>query len=494
MRDEKLDFWIKNNLNVLFVGRHGVGKTARVKEAFKRNNLKWRYFSAATMDPWCDFIGVPRAVTKPNGAVHLELVRPAEFEEDDIEAIFMDEFNRSHKKVRNAVMELIQFKSINGRAFKNLKIVWAAINPEDEYQVEELDFAQKDRFHVWVDIPYKPDRNWFYKEFGDRLALPALEWWEGLPADQQKIISPRRLDYALNVYRMQGGDIRDVLPPKSNVGKLLAAIQNGSTHDRLWDLFDKKDQEATKRYLAVENNYASAEPYLTKAHEFKTEASEWMRFFLPALPVEKLSAMVATNSAVCEHVMSTHESVPLYRRVMEDIVDANTNKVLIRRINKILGEPKPISIQFGNLQNVSPIKPYFNDSDVDWTTELDVLASMPSEKTPQRFKTYSDLVQKIPAKLKPLEAVETLEFLSFMVGRCHAGTLNDMNNLMGIVNHCINQIHIGQNIGWKQILAVHGSRFDKLLAKIRDARLLDQLLIPVVQPKSISGLIEEKEQ
>ena len=44
----------------------------------------------------------------------------------------MDEFSRAHKKVRNAVMELIQFKSINGRKFKNLKIVWAAINPDDD--------------------------------------------------------------------------------------------------------------------------------------------------------------------------------------------------------------------------------------------------------------------------------------------------------------------------------------------------------------------------
>ena len=58
--DKKIDFWIKNNQNVLFLGKHGVGKTAIVKEAFERHNLKYRYFSASTMDPWVDFIGVPK--------------------------------------------------------------------------------------------------------------------------------------------------------------------------------------------------------------------------------------------------------------------------------------------------------------------------------------------------------------------------------------------------------------------------------------------------
>ena len=40
-----------------------------------------------------------------------------------------DELNRAKPKVRNAVMELIQFRSINGIKFNNLRMIWAAINP-----------------------------------------------------------------------------------------------------------------------------------------------------------------------------------------------------------------------------------------------------------------------------------------------------------------------------------------------------------------------------
>ena len=76
--NNKLDFWLKKNKNVLLIGNHGVGKTSIVMDGFERNG------------------------------------------------IFMDEYNRTNPKVRNALMELIQFKSINGRKFPNLKVVWAA--------------------------------------------------------------------------------------------------------------------------------------------------------------------------------------------------------------------------------------------------------------------------------------------------------------------------------------------------------------------------------
>jgi hypothetical protein len=56
----KLDFWIENEVNVVFRGRNGVGETTMVIDAFNRKKFKWLYFSAGTMDPWVDFIGVPK--------------------------------------------------------------------------------------------------------------------------------------------------------------------------------------------------------------------------------------------------------------------------------------------------------------------------------------------------------------------------------------------------------------------------------------------------
>src|SRR3569832_1961300 len=117
MNNAKLDFWAINDYNVIFEGHHGTGKTALVKEVFNKafgeHGVDWLYFSAATMDAWVDFVGVPREVLDEDGARYLDLIRPRALAKDTVKAIFFDEFNRAPAKTRNAVMELLQFKSIN---------------------------------------------------------------------------------------------------------------------------------------------------------------------------------------------------------------------------------------------------------------------------------------------------------------------------------------------------------------------------------------------
>jgi len=186
IKTEKLDFWVKNKLNVLITGEYGVGKTALVEDTFKRNNLNYLYFSAGTMDPFVDLIGVPRervADHEVDGKItqvtYLDLLRPLPFATDSVQAIFMDELNRAPEKVRNAVMEIIQFKSINGKKFNNLQMIWAAVNPEDDahtYDVERLDPAQRDRFHIHTEIDFKPDKKYFYAKYGEEIGKSAIGW------------------------------------------------------------------------------------------------------------------------------------------------------------------------------------------------------------------------------------------------------------------------------------------------------------------------------
>lgn len=254
--DQKtLAFWAENNFNVLFVGEHGIGKSAMIMDCFTRTfgemNDKWLYFSGATLDPWVDFVGTPKEKIGVNGEPVLGLVRP-EVWNDKIEAIFIDEFNRSHKKIRNAVMELIQFKSINGKKFPNLKVIWAAVNPhteEEVYNVEALDPAQMDRFQIHVNLPYKPDVDFFFKKYDIRGKL-ACEWWNGLPENLKKMVSPRRLEYALQVHKANG-NVRYVFDERigfqSFVNKLNSAgldeeikkALQASDNEPIQDLFNK---------------------------------------------------------------------------------------------------------------------------------------------------------------------------------------------------------------------------------------------------------------
>lgn len=481
LRDEKLDFWLKNNLNVLLIGPHGVGKTARVKATFERANLKYRYFSAATMDPWVDFVGIPKEVKDDKGS-YLELVLPKDLRDDSIEALFFDEFNRSHKKVRNAVMELIQFKSINGRKFNNLKVVWAAINPDDEeeYQVEALDPAQKGRFQVKFNVPSEPSKIYFAEKFDGATAKAAISWWEELPPDIRKLVDPRSLDYALEMHRI-GGDMKDVLPKACNPSKLVTTLKTGPIGERLKDLFGRRDADESRKFLAIENNYAAALPHLS-GHK------DWYEFFLPIVPPEKLSSLMSSDDKVKKFVLTLIANHPdkaaPYRRVIQDILQAGLQKKLVKDIKKVMGSNQLLASQFGYMSNINAAPPHFNKRSPvkNWTSELQQYNAWPVQTTPQRISVYQAVASNIPEQLTPQEAVETLELLNGLAKRVWAKSLHNMPKVMGVINHCIDQIQKKTTLSWPEILSNYGSKFNKLLAKVNEAKLQDKLYCPVKQP------------
>lgn len=338
--DANLDFWIKNKYNVIFRGKHGVGKTATILEAFNRHNIKWQYFSASTMDPWVDFIGVPKEKIDENGNSYLDLVRPKHFQDDQVEAIFLDEFNRSSKKVRNAVMELIQFKSINGKKFNNLKIIWAAINPEDDeenkYDVEALDPAQLDRFHVIVDIPYAVHVPYFRKKYGALVGDAAATWWKELNKEQKDLVSPRRLDYAVDVYN-KGGDLKFVLPNSVNTSKLLLELSSGSISKKLKELFEAKDTVQAKTFLSAENNYAASVSYFVKNKDYQS-------FFIPLLSDEKIIGLMSKNYDIEKLIFNNFTK---YEDIISNLASAKSSP-LSRRAEKLITKHKATLVKPGS--------------------------------------------------------------------------------------------------------------------------------------------------
>lgn len=520
IRHEKLDFWLKHGLNVLIEGQHGVGKTAMIKACFERNNLvlgeTFLYFSAATLDPWVDLVGVPKerteglqpeafniirellnvsqdvalawidknwnlygaqaqAVvehvrsTQPRGTTYLDLVRPRQFAYGLVEAVFFDEFNRSHKKTRNAVMELLQFKSINGKPFPNLKVVWAAINPSDEgqFDVEPIDPAQMDRFHVTVAIPYKPSLSWFTTRFGDEIAKGACSWWEELPDEEKEKVSPRRLEYALVMHEARG-DIRDVLPASCNVSKLQQMLQSGPAWERAVALFEAQDVASARLFLAHENSYASLIRTII-------ESERLMEFFLPLLPKEKLAALVSSQDRVCRFVCERRTAHAVFQSVMKDILAANQNKPLVKRIRKMLARPESAPA------STAPAPAHFNDTPASsrpWVEQVAELKTWSMTSTGERTRVYQECVTNIPARLTADEALDTLELFDDLVSRSSVTEFTSgLRLLVNMVNHCIGQIATEGNC-WPQIVARYGSRLRHLLDKLEDAGLAGKLFMP----------------
>jgi len=244
----KLAKYLALDYNVLFRGLHGVGKTAIIKEVFEAAGLRWRYFSAATLDPWVDFVGVPKVIDNPNGTSELKLIRPSFIEHDEVDAIFFDEFNRGSDKVINATMELLQFKSINGHKLKNLKVIWAAVNPEDDqdtYSVNHIDPAHLDRFQVQIDVPFKVDEEYFMAKY-PTIGRTFIDWWKMIPAELRYDVSPRRLDYAAHAY-LNDCRLEDFLPSTSNPKKLRDLLKSLPFLEKIKQISNEADAIAFLR-------------------------------------------------------------------------------------------------------------------------------------------------------------------------------------------------------------------------------------------------------
>ncbi len=445
LSEQKLTMWLKNGFNVLLKGRHGTGKTARIVQIFEsmgwKLNEDYLYFSAATMDPWCDFVGVPREVTEAGtGLVHLQYVRPLSIQKGKVKAIFFDEFNRAPKKVRNAVMELMQFKSVNGLRFPELKAVWAAVNPDDDendqYDVEPLDPAQQDRFHVQVDIPYTCSIGFFRKEFGPDMAKGAVQWWQELTDEVKRKVSPRRVEYALKMYNT-GGDLEDVLPKEANIQKLKQNISNGPEVDKLRTLFGSKDIEGARNFLAVENQYSAC------VREIQ-QNPRYMEFFLPLINDEKIATLIDNQPKVRRHVLMNPKQ---FAGILETIADANQNQQLSLKIRRALermeGGKKTFTDEDLDAATVNTLgtKPFgkAGKSDGKYAKALTAIEAnrAVANTAYEKRQAFDEIRRNIPTGMSKDEAEKTLKMLSIIADNSYEKTMSKLPNLDGIINNCV---------------------------------------------------------
>lgn len=256
LKDSDLDKFLEADQNVLLVSERGSGKTQRIKECMERNGLNYVYFSGSTMDPWIDFIGIP---TEPENGECIKFLRPARMN-SDLEAIIIDEFNRSTPEVMSACMELLQFRSINGVKFPKLRVIWAAVNPDDEdtegedvsegdYAVQKMDPAQLDRFDVVINLSGEPCKKWFRKQYGQQGEI-IVDWWQSQPYRFKKITSARRLEKALIAYSKNIA-FRYVLPRSGNLTLLATKMMADEETLAFMDLEANVTEANYKKFLAV---------------------------------------------------------------------------------------------------------------------------------------------------------------------------------------------------------------------------------------------------
>ena len=142
----------------LLVGHFGVGKTDLIREIANETGRKLVILILSQMEPG-DLIGLPA-----RGEDKTVFLKPDWWPEDDETILLLDEINRAHRSIRNAIMQLLVDKRIHNHVLPEGVWIAAAMNPpDDEYDQAELitDPAFISRFFV-LEINPDPEEwvNW----------------------------------------------------------------------------------------------------------------------------------------------------------------------------------------------------------------------------------------------------------------------------------------------------------------------------------------------
>lgn len=161
--------------NILIVGEAGIGKTARVKQWAKKNNINLVNLPASTLDP-TDLSGTITS-GEPDEQGRRYAFRLPSTELNDLDkprsVLFLDEFNRARHDVRGVLLKLIQEHVIydsnvpgHYRYVPNFLFTIAAINPSDmNYNTDQLDAAELSRFRIVIlGYEYQPWLDHFIEE------------------------------------------------------------------------------------------------------------------------------------------------------------------------------------------------------------------------------------------------------------------------------------------------------------------------------------------
>ena len=191
------------------------------------------------------------------------------------------------------------------------------------------------------------------------------------------------------------------------------------------------------------------------------------------------------DDKICNFIISQADKVPNFKAACKEIITANTNARLAKKIRRALQDNQDLAVNFANSDGVvETAEPHFNKrakNSGNWSDDLTQLKTAPADTANQKILIYDKIISGIPERQSAAEALQCLELLDQLFSDkqwTSSITAKPFDKLINVINHCIAEIHRNTGHDWTTILTTHGSHFKGLLEKIKLSGLSSKLYTP----------------
>lgn len=127
-----IDFNVRTGRNLLVFGAAGIGKTEIPIAYALKNEIPYVYWNLSTQEA-PDLVGLPMIDPSTKGVVYAPpSYMPVSDRTEKPVIVIIDELDKAKPELQNPLLEILQFKTINGRAL-NIKAIFATGNLPDEH-------------------------------------------------------------------------------------------------------------------------------------------------------------------------------------------------------------------------------------------------------------------------------------------------------------------------------------------------------------------------
>jgi hypothetical protein len=236
----------------------------------------------------------------------------------------------------------------------------------------------------------------------------------------------------------------------------------------LQSLFDQQDKSKAKAFLANDNNYFGSIKHIVVKDEF-------VKFFVPLMPKEKISSLISENTNICKFVIQESSSNKELWSMIREIVIAGQDEKLVKMLHRYVATDSISLVKETPAEN--PDKSVFvkDPKKISFSSYYNL-----TKLTQEKSETYlNEIKNGVGENIDPEEASYALRAIAHVSKDVWATSLlkPELKYLVGLINHLLLQMQKKTDINnVLQYYIEESKEISNLFIKLQQANLFGKIV------------------